>query len=178
MILDLVPSTNPILKQVCEPFNFESPQCDPDKLARDLKDTMIAKGGIGLSASQVGLPYRVFVAGDPKDPDNIHAFFNPKIVDITGDMVLMEEGCLSYPGLFVKIKRRESVRVRYADPRGEVTTEVFDEIPSRVIQHEYDHLDGIVYFTHANRYHLDAAKRQKKKLDKRRKSNYNIINKR
>ena len=176
MILDLVPSTDPILKKVCEPFNFESPQCDPEKLARDLKETMIAKGGIGLAANQVGLPYRVFVAGDPKDPDNIHAFFNPKIVDESGDVVLMEEGCLSYPGLFVKIKRRETVRVRYADPRGEVTTEVFDAIPSRVIQHEYDHLDGLVYFSRANRFHLDQAKRQKKKLDKRRKANYNRLN--
>ena len=54
---------------------------------------------------------------------------------------------------------------------------MFDAIPSRVIQHEYDHLDGLIYFSRANRFHLDQAKRQKKKLDKRRKTNYNIINK-
>ena len=171
MILDLVKSNDPILRQKCEPFDFENPPTDPFKLAEDLAETMIANKGVGLSACQVGLPYRVFVVGDYTQPDDIVAMFNPRIVDYQGDEVLIEEGCLSFPGLFIKIKRHESIRMRYASPNGVIDTKIFDQIPARIIQHEYDHMEGILFQKRANAYHLDYAKRQKKKLDKLRQKN-------
>ena len=171
MILDLVKPNDPILKQKCWHFNFDKPPVDPHKLAVDLRDTMVYNRGIGLAASQVGLPYRVFVVGDPGDPNNIKVFFNPKIVDQSEDKVLIEEGCLSYPGLFIKVKRAVNCRVRYADPRGEIDTKAYDGIPARSVLHEYDHLDGILFHSRANSFHREQGKNQKKKLDKIRLAN-------
>lgn len=173
MILELVKSDSSILKQKCESFDFETPQYDPEKLAEDLKESMIQHRGIGLSACQVGISLRVFAVGDPNDPENITVMFNPRIVDYSDDAVLIEEGCLSYPGMFIKIKRSNSIRLRYYNKNGEIVTQAYDSIPARAIQHEYDHMDGITFHSRASGFHLDQAKRQKKKLDKIRKRNYN-----
>jgi len=175
MIYDLVDGKDSILKTTCVPFDFSNPQIDPQELADNLKESMIKHNGVGLSACQVGYPLRVFAVGNPQDPDNIIVMFNPRIVDESGDMVLMEEGCLSYPGLFIKIKRRERIRLRHADATGNIITQVYDGIPARIILHEYDHLDGITYHTRASQYHIEQAKRQKKKLDKIRKRNQNKL---
>ena len=171
MILDLVRPDHPILKQECKRFNFSDPPLDPKELAANLKETMIANKGIGLAANQIGLPYRVFVVGSPDDPDNIFSFFNPLVVDAAEETVLIEEGCLSYPGLFMKVKRPASCRIRYADENGNVTTNVFDGVPARAILHEYDHMDGVTFHQRASKYHLEQAKKQKKKLDRLRERN-------
>ena len=177
MILKLVKPNDPILKTVCEPFNFDKPQVDPLQLALDLRDTLVYNKGIGLSASQVGLPYRVFVAGDPGDIKNIKVFFNPRIVDASEERNLIEEGCLSFPGLFMKVKRPATCRIRYADPRGVIDTKSFDGIPARAILHEYDHVDGILFHTRANAFHRGQAHKQKKKLDRLRQANKKKLSK-
>lgn len=177
MIMNLVKSNDPILKQKCEIFDFNNPPVDPLKLALDLRESMIYHKGIGLSACQVGLPYRVFVAGDPGDIDNIKVFFNPRIVDTAEEMVLIEEGCLSFPGLFMKVKRPAHCRVRFADPNGVVDTRVYDGIPARAILHEYDHMNGTLFHSRTNPYHRDLAKRQKKKLDRLREANKKKLSK-
>lgn len=171
MILKLVKGNDPILKSKAVNFDFESPPVDAQQLFNDLKETMIAHKGVGLSACQVGLPYRVFVVGDYTNPNDVVAMFNPKIVNTEGESCLIEEGCLTFPGLFVKIKRPEIIRIRYADTTGNVQTSVFDGIPSRIIQHECDHLDGILFQSRANKYYLDFAQRQKVKLDRIRSRN-------
>ena len=177
MIMNLVKSNDPILKQKCEIFDFENPPLDPLKLALDLRESMVYHNGIGLSACQVGIPYRVFVAGDPGDIDNIKVFFNPRVVDASDQKVLIEEGCLSFPGLFMKVKRPATVRLRFADPRGTIATETYEGIPARAILHEYDHMDGILFHNRANPYHRDQAKKQKKKLDRLRESNKKKLSK-
>jgi len=138
---------------------------------------MVYHRGIGLSAPQVGLPYRVFVVGDPGDLENIKVFFNPRIVDTSEENVLIEEGCLSFPGLFMKVKRPATVRIRFADPRGVIDTQVYDEIPARAILHEFDHMDGVLFHSRANSYHREQAKKQKKKLDKLRAANKKKLSK-
>ena len=159
MILDLIPANSPILKQVMEPFDFSNPPVNPLDLVTDLAETMLANNGIGLSANQCGLPYRVFVMlGQELIP-----CFNPRIVDVSQETIVLEEGCLSYPDFFVKVKRPRRIKVRYADPRGQVTTEVFDGMTARVFQHELDHLNGINYQQRANRYHLQQARKKKPK---------------
>lgn len=177
MIMNLVKSNDPILKQKCEIFDFNNPPVDPLKLALDLRESMIYHKGIGLSACQVGLPYRVFVAGDPGDIDNIKVFFNPRIVDTAEEMVLIEEGCLSFPGLFMKVKRPAHCRIRFADPNGVVDTRVYDGVPARAILHEYDHMNGTLFHSRTNPYHRDLAKRQKKKLDRLREANKKKLSK-
>jgi peptide deformylase len=172
VIYDLVDKEEPVLKSVSKLFDFQNPPIDPEEFATNLKESMIHHNGIGLSACQVGFPWRVFVAGDPKDPDNIVTMFNPRIVDASEQLVLMEEGCLSYPGLFIKVKRPENIRIRYAKTDGDIVTQSYEGIPARVILHEYDHMDGITFHNRASKFHLDQAKRQKKKLDKIRKRNY------
>jgi peptide deformylase len=171
MIYDLVKDNDPVLHEPCQPFDFNNPPIDPYELAQNLKETMIAKRGVGLSANQVGLPYRVMVIGDPNDPDNIMCFFNPRITSTQGEDVLIEEGCLSYPGLFIKIKRPQVVRMRFSGPNGAVGTNVFEGIPARIILHEYDHMEGVVFTERASRLQLQKAKKQKVKLDRIRERN-------
>lgn len=166
MILDLVSGDNLILREQMPPFDFKNPPCDPIQLAKDLAETMIDKKGIGLSANQVGLRHRVFaLMSNP-----IFVCFNPRVIDTTQSAennLLLDEGCLSFPNLFVKIKRPRMIKVRFTQPNGEVRTEKFDGITARCFLHELDHLNGIVYTDLASRFHLDRALRQKKIMDRR-----------
>ncbi len=157
---DLVDSNDPILKQKMGRFDFSNPPMDPHEIAHILAQTMIKNDGLGLAANQVGLPYRVFVVmGNP-----ILCCFNPIIVDVSEDTLLMEEGCLSYPNLYVKIKRPQVIRIRYTRPDGVTVTEQYQDLTARVMQHELDHLDGICHLNRANKIHLDQARNKAKKL--------------
>lgn len=171
--MNLVKYTDPILSTPPPAFDFKNPPVDPKQLFEDLKATMIKHRGIGLSANQVGLPYRVFVVGDPNDPDNIMGFFNPKVVFESNQKIPVEEGCLSYPGLFLVVDRPAIVRVRCADFTGTVDTHTFDGIPARIVLHEMDHMNGTNFTTYVSKVKLDRAKKAKVKLDKIRKRNLN-----
>lgn len=163
MTYQLVHYKDPILHQPVQAFDFVAPPFDPPTLARQLYDTMIKEGGIGLSANQCGLDYRVFVMA--AHGDNFIACFNPKIVDFSGEQLYLEEGCLSYPGLFVKIKRPKIIKVRYTQSDGQTITRKFDGITSRCFQHELDHLNGIVHIDLATRFHKEQALKKWKKLN-------------
>lgn len=127
------------LKQVAEPFDFANPPVDPVELAHTLAQAMLEKDGAGLAANQLGLPYRAFVI----KADPIICCFNPKIVDVGEETAILEEGCLSFEGDYVKVKRPRRIKVRFTRPNGEVVTEKFIDFTARVFQHELDHLDGI-----------------------------------
>jgi peptide deformylase len=110
--------------------------------------------GIGLAANQVGVPYRVFAMR--AQPQNF-VCFNPRIVQPSAEQISLEEGCLSFPGLIVKLKRPRHVRVRFQTPNGDTRTETFIGMSARVFQHEMDHLEGRLYFNQASRYHREIA---------------------
>ena len=167
----LVDKTDPVLKQPCQRFDFANPPVDPVELVDALKKLMIEKRGVGLSANQVGLPYQVFVIGDPTDPDNIEAVFNPKVVYSSDIEHVIEEGCLSFPGLFLKVKRPAAIRVRYADATGKIDTKLYDQIPARVFLHEFDHMQGVVFTERVGKVTLQRGLQQKSKLDRIRKRN-------
>lgn len=171
MIHNLVEETDSVLHTPTEEFDFENPQMDPIQLFQDLKDTMIANRGVGLSAPQIGIPLAVFVVGHPDDPNNVFAAFNPKIVNVEG-VVNEEEGCLSYPGMFIKIKRPATIRARYTTQTNVTDTIKFGGFTARAFQHEYDHLLGKVFTKEATGLQLERAKKQKKKLDKLRQKNF------
>jgi peptide deformylase len=171
MILNLVQPHDPILKEETQFFDFDNPPMDPKELVDNLIDTMIAKRGVGLAAPQVGIPYSVFVIGHPDDKDGIIPVFNPKIVDYSENVTLGEEGCLTWEALFVKIKRSNRIRVRFTNMNGETGTDVLEGFTARAFQHEFDHLQGTTFLQRANRFHIEAGKRQQKKLMKLRKQN-------
>jgi peptide deformylase len=160
--MELVPSTDPILKQKCQEFDFSNPPFDPVEFARDLVKMMYDHNAIGISANQVGVPYRVFALR--AYPENF-VCFNPKMVMPSDQEVLLEEGCLSFPNLFVKVKRPQHCRVRFTMPNGDTRTDTFTGITARAFQHELDHLDGIVYYTRANDYHREQAFKKKKRRE-------------
>lgn len=160
MNLSLIPDNDPLLNTKLEVFNFG--QIDTNELAQSMVDFMRQCNGIGLSANQVGLPHRMFVM----DGEPAFACFNPRIVEVGDEMVLLEEGCLTYPGLFVKIKRPKNIKVRFQGPDSVTYTKTFSGITSRCFQHELDHLDGINFFTRANTYHREQAFKKWKRRDR------------
>jgi peptide deformylase len=121
---------------------------------RTMFDLMYAAKGIGLAANQVGLPFRFFVlnlTADPEKKDEELVFINPEIVK-RHSSVEDEEGCLSLPGVYAKVRRAKKIRVRAYDLAGKLVEHDADELFSRAVQHEADHLDGKLFIDY-----LDAA---------------------
>ena len=150
----LIKYPHSILSTPCESFDFNNPPGDPKELALGMMQIMNRYNAVGLAANQVGIPFRVFVM--KSSPENF-ACFNPKIVHYSDDKELLEEACLSFPGVNVKVKRSKHIRVRFQAPSGETISLPFEGLTARVFQHELDHLDGILFFNKANRYHRDKA---------------------
>jgi peptide deformylase len=148
------------LNKKCEDFDFKNHPFEPIQFAKELMAFMYEKNGLGLAANQVGIPYRIFAMRGA--PENF-VCFNPKIVTHSKDDIVLEEGCLSYPGLLVKIKRPSMVRVRFTTPNADTITRQFIGLSARVFQHEYDHLDGIKFYDRANKFHRDQAFKKWKK---------------
>lgn len=157
MELKLIDQNNPILTTVCKEFDFNNPPFDPIEFAQNLVKFMYEKNGIGLAANQVGIPYRIFSIR--AEPENF-VCFNPKIVQYSEQKVLLEEGCLTYPNLLVKVKRSQHIRVRFNTPNGDTLTKQFTGLSARIFQHELDHLDGHIFYNKANKFHRDQAIRK------------------
>ena len=162
MIYQLAKPEDPVFCSPVPLFDFTAPPIDPIELAKDLFETMLHNNGLGLAANQCGLPYRVIaIASNP----GIVAF-NPKIVDKTSEEVYLEEGCLTYPGLMLKVKRPSAIKVRYTEPNGNVVTQKFIGMTARIFLHECDHLEGINFTRRANKVHLDRGLRAQKALQR------------
>jgi peptide deformylase len=151
---------NRYLLEKCENFNFSDLPFDPIEYAENLVKFMYERNALGLAANQVGNPYRIFaMRGSPEN----FVCFNPRIIDTSDKQIVLEEGCLSYPNLIVKVKRPESIRVRFNTPNGDTITRQFTGMTSRVFQHEYDHLEGSIFYNKANRVHREQAMRKWRK---------------
>jgi peptide deformylase len=158
--MSLVEHTDLILTTKCEPYNFDKSSENPVELAQSMVKIMYDNNALGLSANQIGLNYRVFaMRGYPEN----FVCFNPKIVMSGEEQVVLEETNPCYPGLVVKIKRPQHVRVRFQTPNGETRTETFTGMTARIFQHQLDILDGIAYYNKANKYHKDLAFKKWKK---------------
>jgi peptide deformylase len=125
-------------------------------LMDDMLETMYMAPGVGLSAVQAGVPERIIVIDVAKDPDPPAPvrLINPEIIWEADDIALAEEGCLSLPEHYADVERPAAVEVRYLDENGETQTVKADGLLSTVLQHEMDHLDGILFVDH-----LSAIKR-------------------
>ena len=146
------------LTQECNPFDFNDPIQDPIELSKDLADTMIANKGLGLAAPQIGVNARVLVISS----NPVIVMFNPLFVDISQKQTTLDEGCLSFPGIVVPISRPETIKVRYRQPNGETVTEKFSGMTARTIQHELDHLNGILFYSRTSLYYRQKTKRKVK----------------
>ena len=165
--MELVAENNKILNEVMPEFDFNEPVMDPYELSDGLQKLRQEEGGIGLAAPQVGIRTRVLVIGmgnlqTEGTEDFAKAFFNPEITESSKDEEYMMEGCLSYPGLFVKVKRPKEITFTYDDEDGTKFYDHLSGITARIVQHEIDHLNGVTFDTRDNRVHLQKAKKDRK----------------
>jgi peptide deformylase len=162
-LFELVPEDDPILLEVLPEFDFANPPVDPNTFASSLTETCIANKGIGLSANQCGFKHRVFVMGAGED---YMACFNPKVISHSTDSVMMEEGCLSFPMLPLKIARSSEIVVEYQNYLGEVKSHKLTGISARCFLHELDHMNGIVYTSRAKPLALEMGRKKRMKTRK------------
>ncbi|MFA6029324.1 MAG: peptide deformylase [Elusimicrobiota bacterium] len=146
MILRITKHGEPVLKGRAEPADYELLRKDLPALLRDMWATMYAARGVGLAAPQVGLPLRLAVI-DVKTaegkPDRL-VLINPEVVAREG-AVVEEEGCLSVPGVYARVRRHSRVRVRAFDEKGRVWERTGTGLLARAFEHEVDHLDGKLF---------------------------------
>ncbi len=137
---------HPSLQQISTDWDFSS-DGDAEKLENDLCHFMQKNMGIGLAANQIGLTKNVFAIGSENIPGfpKPFAVFNPKIISLSEDTELFKEGCLSFPGLWLNIKRPKKIQVQYQNSKGDIIDAEIDGLIARCFQHEYDHLNGICF---------------------------------
>ena len=122
--------------------------------------------GIGLTSNQVGLPFNMFVAGGHPSIENgkAIAMYNPVLLSVGGEAIMMKEGCLTYPFLFLSIKRPRKCVFKYEDSKGELQEAHLDGMMSRICQHEYDHILGRNFVEHVSKFKLKRAEEKAKKM--------------
>lgn len=154
MILPIYTYGQPVLRQVAEEIDCSYPQLD--QVIADMRDTLVKSEGIGLAAPQVGLSIRLVIIDltplaeeMPEYKDYVHTFINPYIEEYDEtETDVSEEGCLSIPGIHESVRRPTRIRVTYLDEQFQPHDEWVGGYLARVMQHEFDHLDGVVFTDH------------------------------
>ena len=153
MILPIYLYGHPVLRKESKDIPLDYPQLD--QLLQNMYETMYNADGVGLAAPQIGLEDRILVMDltvcAEKDPSCVgfkKALINAHIIERSEDEVIMEEGCLSIPDIHEKVPRSNQIRIQYLDEQLQPHDEVFEGYQARVIQHEYDHLDGMLFVDH------------------------------
>jgi len=171
MIYHLLPPDNPILKVPLSDVNFDNFSeifhLTPQELYDNLIESMRHHGGVGLSANQCGQMVRAFVMFTDLDMKNHEIFFNPKIIWESEQTEFYEEGCLTYPHLFLNIKRPYAIEFTYQDINGEEQKGKYAGITARVFQHEYDHMEGKNFTERVSNLRLNMAKKKAAKVLKK-----------
>lgn len=157
--LELLPEGHPQLLEVSEEWDFEV-DGDPEELIKAMFKFMIENGGVGLAAPQVGIKKRIFIMGNFQ---KLVACINPKIVSLSDDRIVDFEGCLSFPDLFMKVKRAGSCVAQYQTVTGEVVERELTGLESRVYLHEFDHLYGVTFDQRVGNLTYKMAKDKRKK---------------
>ena len=140
MLKTLIPSDDPLLHRKIKKCSYD---LDRSKLSYTLTENMFHYNGVGLSANQIGIEERAFVMMIDIDLQETITCFNPRIIKESKKEVVMEEGCLSYPELFIEISRPSSIIVKYEDEGKSIIKRRLDGFIARIFQHEYDHMEGI-----------------------------------
>ena len=165
-MLKLVYAPDPILKKKCQPLA----QVDDHHraLIKKMYEVMYDANGVGLAAPQVGLDMRIFIvdAAAREEEKTPLTMINPKITSIEENLVPYEEGCLSFPEHFVEIERPDKLSIEYIDENNQKQILNTEGFTSRIIQHELDHLNGILFVDHLSRLKRDVIIRKMKKFQK------------
>lgn len=162
--MNLIKYPNEILEREVKDVDLENPGFDPVELKKEMVEFMIANNGIGLSANQVGLDAKVFVMGD--SVENSTMCINPTVLQYTQDTQDDIEGCLSFPNVFVKIKRPKEILARYWNENLEECTVKIEGYSAKCYLHELDHLLGITFKDRASKLKWDMAQKKARKLEK------------
>jgi peptide deformylase len=174
-VMPIYVAPHPVLKKPAEPVAAVTDETR--QLVKDMFETMYATRGIGLAAPQVGLSLRVLVmdveqtGGETDEDGNSAAFIpgkpvaviNPEIVWTSDTLNTYEEGCLSIPGQYAEVERPEKVRVKYLDENGQPQEMEADGLLATCLQHEIDHLDGVLFTDHLSSLKRDMLMRKLKK---------------
>lgn len=168
MILPIVAYGFPVLKQKAVEIDKNYPEINT--LIANMKETMYKASGVGLAAPQIGKSIRLFIIDsnlmldeESKEKGVQETFINAKIIEEKGNEWSFEEGCLSIPGIRENVERKSTITIEYLNENFETQRKTFEGLTARVIQHEYDHIEGILFTDH-----LKPLKKRllKKRLDK------------
>ncbi|MFF8576147.1 peptide deformylase [Streptomyces sp. NPDC005047] len=168
--LPIVEAGDPVLRRAAEPFDGQLPPALLARFVEALRLTMRAAPGVGLAASQVGVGLRIAVIEDPapvpeevrvargRVPQPFRVLVNPSYEPVGDARAAFFEGCLSVPGWQAVVARPARVRLRATDEHGRAVDEVFSGWPARIVQHETDHLDGVLYLDRAESRSLSSSR--------------------
>ena len=163
-VYKILESGNPILKVS---LTGVSEDCNREELKSDLIETMKEYGGIGLSANQVGVMERVFVFyGDFQERTSV-VCFNPKVIETSEETTWDKEGCLTWPGLWLKIRRPDHIACSYEDENGDLQQPIMMGLECRIFQHEMDHMEGTNFTKRVSKLKFDMAKKRAAKMKKK-----------
>jgi len=162
-MLDILLYPHEFLDKEVKPFDFNNPVKDPKELKQEMLETMYHYDGVGLSANQVGVDAQVFVMGSKHHRDASQIFINPKVLEASKETILDIEGCLSFPGIFVKINRPAWIIAEFQDENGETKTGKVEGYDARCYLHELDHLIGITYKDRTSKLKWDMATKKARK---------------
>lgn len=158
MNIKLLEETDEQLREISEPWDFEK-DGNPTELIKEMTKIMFENNGIGLAAPQVGVKKKIFIMGNT---EKLIACINPEILE-SGEEIQSQEGCLSFPNLWLNIKRPDVITVKYQQISGTVVEQELGGLPSRVFQHEFDHLNGICFDTKVANLSLKLAKERRER---------------
>jgi len=163
MILPILSIGAPVLRKECEDFEENTPL---EKVISDMFETMYAASGVGLAGPQVGIGKRIFIVdgspfAEPEEGEQLNeellalkqfkkVFINPIIEEESGDLWPFAEGCLSIPGIREEVERKPNIKISYYNEKWQFVEETYRGIAARIIQHEYDHIEGILFTDHLN----------------------------
>jgi peptide deformylase len=176
LIYPIIIYGDPVLKKRAEDVLPGHPELK--KLIADMFETMRGANGVGLAAPQIGKSLRIFVAdasgikdkeeeeSNPELKNFIKVFINPEIIEESEAEFKYEEGCLSIPGIREEVVRPDTIRIRYVDENFKKYEESYSGIQGRIIQHEYDHLEGILFLEHLSAFKRNLLKGKLSNLSK------------
>ncbi|NBO29095.1 MAG: peptide deformylase [Synechococcaceae bacterium WB8_1B_057] len=160
-MFNIITFPNDILRIPLPTFDFNN-LINTLELEKNMLQFMYDANGIGLAANQIGLSYRVFVMGHKDNPELGKAFFNPIVISCTETISEMEEGCLSFPNTYVKVKRPSAIKAKWQNYKGEWEEGEFRGYDCKCFLHELDHLEGIVFKDRVSNLKWNRANKRKR----------------
>lgn len=157
MILPILIYNNSFLRKKCK--KIDKSFTDLNKIIKNMFETMYNARGVGLAANQIGYNIRVFIIKNK-------IFINPKLIKTYGDLNKNKEGCLSIPSVFENVLRKSNIKIKYFNENWKLCIDKFNGINARIIQHEYDHIDGKLFIDRISPFKMDLISNKLKILIK------------